>query len=151
MNSTFEYLIHFYNPFNYSIDINEIYTSDENLIIELISYKNQKNKITKTFEYQEQWHVEPYRTKPIVKIYYLAHKLDRLHGFYCIKTNSNETIIVPVEINVSDQESIYSNVDIIEFSTNGVVHSSARSVTVPVHVINNGQHPVTVTVRSIFF
>lgn len=151
LNSTFEYLIHFYNPFNYSIDINEIYTSDENLIIELISYKNQKNKITKTFEYQEQWHVEPYRTKPIVKIYYLAHKLDRLHGFYCIKTNSNETIIVPVEINVSDQESIYSNVDIIEFSTNGVVHSSARSVTVPVHVINNGQHPVTVTVRSIFF
>ena len=33
-NGTFEYILHFYNPYNYSLDINEIYTSDENLIIE---------------------------------------------------------------------------------------------------------------------
>ena len=84
--------------------------------------------------------------KPIVKINYLAHKLDRLHGFYCIKTNSNETIIAPVEINVSDQENLYSNVDLIEFSAHGSIHSTARPITVPVYVINNGLHPVTLTV-----
>jgi hypothetical protein len=146
LNSTFEYTINFYNPYNYSIDINEIYTSDENLIIELLSYKNQKYKITKIFEHKEQWHLEPYRIKPIVKINYLAHKLDRLHGFYCIKTNSNDTIIVPVEINVSDRENLYSNVDLIEFSAHGLIHSTARPITVPVYVINNGLNPVIITV-----
>jgi hypothetical protein len=146
LNATFEYLIHFYNPYNYSIDINEIYTSDENLIIELLSYKNQKNKITKTFEHKEQWHIESYQIKPIIKINYLAYKLDRLHGFYCIKTNSNDTIVVPVEISVLNQLNLYSNVDILEFSPDGLVRSTAKPISIPVYVINNGIKPVTITV-----
>jgi len=146
LNSTFEYITHFYNPYNYSIDINEIYTSDENLIIELLSYKKQRNKIIKTFEHQDEWHFEPYRMRPIMKINYFAHKLDRLHGFYCIKTNANDTIIVPVEINVSDRESLYSNVDLIEFSWHSLIHSTAKFLTIPVYVINNGRNPVTITV-----
>ena len=145
-NSTYEYLIHFYNPYNHSVDINEIYTSDENLIIELISSKNSKNKISRTFEHLDEWHFEPYRMRPIMKINYLAHKLDRLHGFYCIKTNRNDTILVPVEINVSDRKSLYSNVDLIEFSGHGLIHSTAKFVTVPVYVINNGLNPVMITV-----
>jgi hypothetical protein len=87
--------------------------------------------------------------KPIVKINYFAHKLDRLHGFYCIKTNSNDTIIVPVEINVSDRKDLYSNVDLLEFSSHGLIHSTARQITLPVYVINNGLDPVTVTVSFI--
>jgi hypothetical protein len=146
LNSTFEYLVHFYNPYNYSIDINEIYTSDENLIIELFSFKNQKNRITKAFEHQDEWHFEPYRMRPIMKINYFAHKLDRLHGFYCIKTNANDTVIVPVEINVSDRDTLYSNVDLIEFSWHGLIHSTAKFLTVPVYVINNGRNPVTINV-----
>ena len=146
LNSTYEYLVHFYNPYNYSIDINEIYTSDENLIIELFSIKTQKNKITKNFDHHDKWHLEPYRMRPIVKLNYFAHKLDRLHGFYCIKTNTNDTIIVPVEINVSDRENLYSNVDFIEFSWHGFVHSSATTLSIPVYVVNNGLHPVTITV-----
>ncbi len=146
MNSTFEYITHFYNPYNYSIDINEIYTSDENLIIELFSYKKQRNKIIKTFEHEEQWHIEPYQMKPIIKINYFAYKLERLHGFYCIKTNSNDTVIVPVEINVSNHFNLYSNIDILEFAPNSLIRSTARPVTVPVYVINNGINPVTIIV-----
>ncbi|CAF3551098.1 unnamed protein product [Rotaria sordida] len=144
LNSTFEYTINFFNPYNYSIDINEIFTSDENLIIELLSYKNRKTKIIKTFEHHEQWHIEPYQRKSIIKINYLAYKLDRLHGFYCIKTNSNDTIIVPVEINVSNHLKLYSNVDQLEFSPDGLIRSTAKPVTIPVYVINNGLIPVTI-------
>jgi len=148
LNSTFEYITHFYNPYNYSIDINEIYTSDENLIIELFSYKKQRNKIIKTFEHEEQWHIEPYQMKPIIKINYFAYKLERLHGFYCVKTNSNDTVIVPVEINVSNYFNLYSNIDILEFAPNSLIRSTARPVTIPVYVINNGINPVTIIVSS---
>ncbi|CAF4461293.1 unnamed protein product [Rotaria socialis] len=145
LNSTFEYIINFYNPYNYSLHINEIFTSDENLIIELLSYKTQKTKIIKSFEHIEHWHLKPYEKKPLVKINYLAYKLDRLHGFYCIKTNSNDTIIVPVEINVVNHLNIYSNVDLLELSSDGFIRSTARPITVPVYVINNGITPVTIT------
>jgi hypothetical protein len=84
--------------------------------------------------------------KPIIKINYLAYKLDRLRGFYCIKTNSNDTIIVPVEISVLNHLNIYSNVDILEFSPDGLIRSTARQITIPVYVINNGITPVTITV-----
>ena len=139
-------MIHFYNPYNYSIDINEIYTSDENLIIELLSYKQQRNKITKAFEHREQWHIEPYQVKAIIKINYFAYKLERLRGFYCIKTNTNDTIIAPVEINVSNHLSLYSNVDMLEFAPNNLIRSTARLITIPVYVINNGRNPVTIIV-----
>ncbi|CAF0749813.1 unnamed protein product [Adineta ricciae] len=145
LNSTFEYTVHFYNPYNHSIDINEIFTSDENLFIELLSYKQQRNKIVKSFEHQQQWHMKPYEVKPIIKINYYAYKLERLHGFYCIKTNSNDTIVVPVEINVSDEQSLYSNVDILEFSPENFIRSTARPIRIPIYVINNGKTPVTIT------
>ncbi|UJR33639.1 hypothetical protein I4U23_021073 [Adineta vaga] len=145
LNSTFDYTIHIYNPYNYSIDINEIYTSDENLIIELLSYKQQRTKIVKSFQHQEQWHLKPYEVKPIIKINYFAYNLERLHGFCCIKTNSNDTIIIPVEINVSDQINLYSNVDILEFSSENFIRSTAKPITIPVYVINNRKNPVTIT------
>ena len=146
LNATFEYSIHVYNPYNYSIDINEIFTSDENLILELLSRKSLATKLSKTVEQEEQWHLQPYETKPIVKINYLAHKLARLHGFYCIKTSSNDTMIVPVEINVSNQENLYSNVDMLEFNPDGLVRTAVRQITIPVYTINNGLYPVTLTV-----
>ncbi|CAF3323967.1 unnamed protein product [Rotaria sp. Silwood1] len=145
LNSTFEYIINLYNPYNHSIDISEIFTSDENLIIELLSYKNKKTKRIKAFEHKEQWHIEPYQSRSIVKINYFAYKLDRLHGFYCIKTNSNDTIIVPVEINVLNHLNLYSNVDQLEFSPDGLIRSTAKPITIPVYVINNGLIPVTIT------
>ncbi|CAF2702202.1 unnamed protein product [Rotaria sp. Silwood2] len=145
LNSTFEYTIKLYNPHNFSIDINEIFTSDENLIIELLSYKNQRTKRIKVFEHKEHWHIEPYQSKSIIKIQYFAYKLDRLHGFYCIKTNSNDTIIVPVEINVLNHLNLYSNVDQLEFSPDIFIRSTAKPITIPVYVINNGIIPVTIT------
>lgn len=150
LNSSFEYIINFYNPYNYSIDINEIFTSDENLIIELLSQKSQKTKTIRRFEHKDQWHLEPYETKSVIKINYLAYKLDRLHGFYCIKTNSNDTIISPVEINVVNQINLYSNVDLLELSPDGYIRSTAKPITVPVYVINNGITPVTITVRTFY-
>ena len=148
LNSTFEYTIHFHNPHNHSIKINEIYTSDENLIIELVSHRNYRNHIKNNFEINDQWRLEPYETKAIAKIHYIANKLDRLHGFYCIKTNLNDTIIVPVEINVDDSVGLYSNVDQLQFSPDGFVQSISKPISVPIYVINNGNQPVTITVSK---
>ena len=115
-------------------------------MIELLTYKRYRNRMRKTLEHEDQWHIEPYQTKPIVKIHYLGYKLDRLHGFYCVKTNSNDTIVVPVEINVVNDTSLYSNVDRLEFSPDGLVRSGAKPLTIPVYVVNNGNTPVTITV-----
>jgi hypothetical protein len=151
LNSTFEYTIQFYNPYNYSLDINEIYTSDENLIIELLSNKNIKNKITKNFEHHEQWHVKPYEIKPVIKLNYFAYKLNQLQGFVCIKTNFTDLIILPVEINVLDRPGLYSNVDLLEFTTHRFIRSVVQSIIVPIYVFNNGLDPVMITVSLYFF
>ncbi len=143
LNSTFEYTIQFYNPYNYPLNINEIYTSDENLIIELLS----NNK--KIFEYHEQWYLKPYEMKSIIKINYFAYKLNRLNAFICIKTNSSENIILPVEINVLNRSGLYSNVDLLEFTTERFIRSINKSIKIPVYAFNHGRNPVMITVSSI--
>lgn len=79
----------------------------------------------------------------------MAYKTDRLHGFYCIKTNRNDTIIVPVEINVADNLGLYSNVDTLEFTTDGYVRSMDEAITVPIYVTNNGNDPVIISVSKL--
>lgn len=147
LNSTFEYTILFHNPHKYPLDINEIYTSDENLIIELLSNKNLKNKITKNIEYDERWRIKPYEYKPIIKINYFAYKVDKLNGYICIKTNFSDTIIIPVEMNVSNRFGLYTNVDLLEFSTHRLIRSSAQSITIPLYVFNYGLNPIMITVN----
>ncbi|CAF1175327.1 unnamed protein product [Rotaria sp. Silwood1] len=145
LNSTYEYTIQFYNPYNYSLDINEIYTSDENLIIEFLTKRNMKNRITKTFEYYEQWRLKPYEIKSIIKINYFAYKLNKLHAYICIKTNFSDIIIIPVEINVLNRSGLYSNVDLLEFTNHRFILSSNKPITIPVYVFNNGLNPMIIT------
>ena len=148
LNSTYEYTIQFYNPYNYPLNINEIYTSDENLIIELLSTKSHMKKI---LQYHEQWYLKPYETKLIIKINYFAYKLNRLHGFICIKTNFSENIILPVEINVSNRSGLYSNVDLLEFSKERFLRPINKAIKVPVYAFNHGLDPVMITVSHIPF
>ncbi|CAF4170376.1 unnamed protein product [Rotaria sp. Silwood2] len=145
LNSTYEYTIQFYNPYNYSIDINEIYTSDENLIIEFLSKSNMNNRITKTFEHYEQWRLKHHEIKPIIKINYFAYKLNKLHGYICIKTNLSDIVIIPVEINVLNRSGLYSNVDLLEFTAHRFIHSSVKPITIPVYVFNNDIKPIMIT------
>ncbi len=129
--------------------INEIYTSDENLIIELLSHKNFKNRLTKIFSYHEQWYLKPYETKSIIKINYFAYKLNQLNGFICLKTNFSEKIILPVEINVLNRSGLYSNVDLLEFATERFIRSVIKSIKIPVYVFNYGLDPVMITVSDV--
>jgi hypothetical protein len=149
INSTYEYIIQFYNPYNYPLNINEIYTSDENLIIELLSNKNPKNRLTKISPYHEQWYLKHYETKSINKINYFAYKLNQLYGFICMKTNFSEKIILPVEINVLNRPGLYSNVDLLEFSTERFIRSVTKSIKIPVYVFNYGLDPVMIAVSDI--
>ena len=147
LNSTYEYTIQFYNPYNHPLNINEIYTSDENLIIELLTTKSQTKKI---IQYQEQWYLKPYETKSIIKINYFAYKLNRLHGFICIKTNRSENIILPVEINVLNRSGLYSNVDLLEFATERFLRPINKAIRIPVYALNHGLDPVVITVSLNF-
>lgn len=148
LNSTFEQVLHLYNPYHHPLDVNEVYTSDENLIIELINNKNQKNKISKHFEHNDQWHLKPFEMKPIVRLNYIAHKLGLLNGFICVKTNFNDSIIIPVEINVSNRSGLYSYTDLLSFSPDRIVQSISAPITVPVYVTNNGQNGLIISVSE---
>lgn len=151
LNSTFEHTIRFYNPLDYALDIDEIYTSDESLIIELLSKKNLKNKISKNFEHHEQWHVKPYEMKSVIQIKYAAQHLTHFYGLVCIKTNRTGLIILPVKIHVSDRAGLYSNIPSLEFTTNSFVHPSMKPITVPIHAFNYGLEPVMIFVSVVEF
>jgi hypothetical protein len=87
--------------------------------------------------------------KSIIKINYFAYKLNRLNAFICIKTNSSENIILPVEINVLNRSGLYSNVDLLEFTTERFIRSINKSIKIPVYVFNHGLNPVMITVSPI--
>ena len=53
---------------------------------------------------------------------------------------------MPVEIQVENQQKLYSNVDLLEFSPENIVRSSDTEITIPVYVINPGTQPVTISV-----
>ena len=150
LNSTFEHIVHFFNPFNHALDIMEIYTSDKNLIIELLFQANVKNKISKSNGRIVQWHLKPYEVKPIVKINYVAHQPGRLGGFICIKTNLSDKIILPVEILVLKRPGLYSNVDSLKFTNDDLLRSTDAQLTIPIYVINHGPGPLTITVSLSF-
>ena len=150
-NATYEYTIQFYNPFNCSLNINEIYTSDENLILELLTANNPKNRLTKTFQYHEQWYLQAYETKSIVKINYSALKFDRLIVFICIKTNLLEKIILPIEIHVSNNSGLYSNIDLLELSKERFLRSTNKSIQIPIYALNYGLNSEIITVRLLEF
>ena len=142
-NSVYDYIISFHNPYNYSLSINEIYTSDENLLIELLT--NEKNRMKRNSQFSEQWHLKPYETKSIIKINYYAYQSNHLYAFICIKTNFTENIILPVQINVSTRFGLYSNVDLLELNTQRTFSSEQT----PVYAVNYGLDQVIITVRKI--
>lgn len=109
-----------------------------------------KNRLNKLFSYHEQWYLKPYQTQSIIKINYLAYKLNQLNGFICIKTNFSERIILPIEINVLNRSGIYSNVDLLEFSNERFLRSVTKSIKIPLYVFNYGDHPVIITVNYIY-
>ena len=142
--------MHFFNPFNHALEIMEMYTSDKNLIIELLFQPNVKNKISKSNERIVQWHLKPYEVKPIVKINYVAQQPGRLGGFICVKTNLSDKIILPVEILVLERAGLYSNVDSLKFTDDDLLRSIAKPLTIPIYVINNGPRTATITVSLSF-
>ena len=127
------------------MSITEVYTSDENFIIELIT--NDKTHLKKSSSFYHRWHLRPYETKFIVKINYFAHQTSQVLAFICIRTNSNDRIILPVQINVSTRVGLYSNVDLLQLNTD----RSFLSSQIPVYAFNHGIDPVIITVRNISF
>jgi hypothetical protein len=66
-----------------------------------------------------------------------------------MKTNLNHTIVLPVEVNVRNDLQFYSNVHVLEFTSNNLIRSTERSITIPVYMINNGNKTVMITVSSL--
>lgn len=141
LNSTFEYPITFHNPSNHSLSIVEVYTSDENFLVQLII--DEKTQSTTSPSLYERWYFRPYETKPIAKIHYFAQQVSQVNAFIGIRTHLNETIILPVQINVSTRAGLYSNVDLLELNAD----RSFSSKQIPIYAFNYGIDPVTITVR----
>lgn len=116
------------------------------MILELLNTNPMKNKISKRSQSNDQWHLKPFETKSIVRLNYIAYKMGLLNAFICIKTNSNDTILIPVEINVSNRSGLYSYSHLLSFTPDRILRSISTPIQVPVYVINNRQDPLIISV-----
>ncbi|CAF4379348.1 unnamed protein product, partial [Didymodactylos carnosus] len=177
LNTSYQQFIRLHNPYNRTLEITEVYTSDDDLVIVPPAIDNihlLKSSSTTTtiinndflfastsddtlpngspihhFHFhKDYWTLKPYETKIIMKLNFLARTINKHSAFLCIKTNLNDTIILPIEMEVSNQPGLYTNIDLIEFG-NGVIRSNEEPITIQLYVINNGPKLLTISV-SIF-
>lgn len=83
------------------------------------------------------WQIAPFETKPIMRANFLAKSEKNHTAFIRIKTNmsENESVIVPIEVEVSSNPGIYSTVDMIDF---GVLRSNDDSKSMKIEIMNSG-------------
>jgi len=83
--------ITFHNPYNRPFHIKEIYTTENFLHLVLPPKTTDDTKL---------WHLEPLQTKEVIKLSFEFQEVGVYRGFIHLKTEADQTFVVPVEIKV---------------------------------------------------
>ena len=86
---------------------------------------------------KDVWQVAPFETKPIIRANFLARSEKNHTAFIRIKTNFSvyQSVILPIEVEVSSTPGIYSTVDMIDF---GVMRTNDDSKSIAIEIMNSG-------------
>ncbi|XP_047126881.1 transmembrane protein 131 isoform X1 [Hydra vulgaris] len=138
VNAVFSPYINMYNPYSNSIQINEMYSSGNDLHLDPLSNSNYSSV-------SKLWEIQPYETKSIMKATY--HSKEEGHSARFIRIVVGppappHIIILPFEISVSSKHGLYTSIDILDF---GTLRTMDEPKSLNLNVINYGNRSLQIT------
>ena len=138
LNYSYSPTISLYNPHAEPLQITEMYSTAEDLHLELLST-----------DAPSAWQVPPYQSKPVMRLNFFADRLDRYTAFIRVKTNfDRETgaqLIIPLEVEVVSRECVVSTAQELDF---GLTRSSDELKYLNITLYNPSESTVRVTSLS---
>ncbi|XP_045553451.1 transmembrane protein 131 isoform X2 [Salmo salar] len=135
VNGCFSPLINIHNPHSEPLQVVEMYSSDGDLHLDLPKGRQQGG--TRTF-----WEVPPFETKGVMRASFSSRDADNHTAFIRIKTNEDQVIILPVEVEVTSAPGIYSSTEMLDF---GMLRSQDRPKRLNLLLLNSGVKDVSIT------
>nr|XP_046155580.1 transmembrane protein 131 isoform X2 [Oncorhynchus gorbuscha] len=83
--------------------------------------------------------IPPFETKGVMRASFSSRDADNHTAFIRIKTNENQVIILPVEVEVISAPGIYSSTEMLDF---GTLRSQDRPKQLNLHLLNSGRKDV---------
>ncbi|KAK6637148.1 hypothetical protein RUM44_007562 [Polyplax serrata] len=119
LNAAFQPLIHLHNPHHYPIQVVEVYSSGSDFHLELPGGEMEGPKAI--------WEVPPYTTKPVIRAKFQANIQSNHTAYIRLKlNNSEEVLVVPLEVEVTPQPGLYSQQHSIDFGIGGSLDEPKR-------------------------
>ena len=139
LNYSYSPTISMYNPHAELLQITEMYSTAEDLHLELLST-----------DAPSAWEVPPYQSKPVMRLNFFADRLDRYTAFIRVKTNFDKQtgaqLIIPLEVEVVSRENVVSTAQELDF---GLVRSSDELKYLNITLYNPSETAVRVISLSV--
>ncbi|KRY93431.1 Transmembrane protein [Trichinella pseudospiralis] len=136
LNSSVSSWLELYNPFPTALHVEEMYTSDSSVHLDLPHSVFHPNR--------RLWNVLPFRTKHIATAKVIGNRVRNASAFIRLKTDNptvQHPIIIPVEIEVTSQPGLYAGKSVVNF---GLLSNEHRSPWNTITVYNTFNKPVKV-------
>lgn len=112
LHAAFQSMIHLHNPHHFPIQVVEVYSSGSEFHLELPGGEIEGPKTL--------WEVPPYTTKPVIRATFQADATSNHTAYIRMKLNNTEQVlIVPLEVEVSSQSGLYSSHHVLDFGFGG--------------------------------
>jgi len=115
INGTFSPYINMYNPHSHAIQISEMYSSGNDLHLDILGHTETDD------HYGKLWEIPPYETKAVMKATFFPKEHGINVRFIRIKLSApappDDVLIIPFEMLVSKDSGIYTNIDMLDFGT----------------------------------
>ncbi|XP_071064811.1 transmembrane protein 131 isoform X2 [Dasypus novemcinctus] len=137
VNSSFSPIISIHNPHSEPLQVVEMYSSGGDLHLELPTGQQGGTR--------KLWEIPPYETKGVMRASFSSREADNHTAFIRIKTNasdSEEFIILPVEVEVTTAPGIYSSTEMLDF---GTLRTQDLPKVLNLHLLNSGTKDVPIT------
>ncbi|XP_038856384.1 transmembrane protein 131 [Salvelinus namaycush] len=134
VNGSYSPLINIHNPHSEPLQVVEMYSSGGDLHLDLPTGQQGG---TRTF-----WEIPPFETKGVMRASFSSRDADNHTAFIRIKTNEDQVIILPVEVEVTSAPGIYSSTEMLDF---GTLRSQDRPKQLNLHLLNSGTKDVLIT------
>ncbi|KAI0212835.1 transmembrane protein 131 [Lamellibrachia satsuma] len=137
INSSFSPLINLHNPHSSTLQVEEIYTSGDDLHLELPTGEREATK--------DMWEIPPYETKPIMKASFVARLESNHTVFIRIRTNKeklHQKLVLPVEVEVTSVPGLFSPLELLDF---GMLRTLDEPKTLQLKLMNSGNRHIHIT------